>query len=692
MPKDQEPNKSEDDDILDEARKRFSACQDAWSEVKAQALDDLKFSRLGEQWPMDIIQSRKAEGRPALTINRLPAFIRQVVNECRQNRPQIKVRPMDSGADVHTAKIIGGVVKHIEAISDADIAYDTAIDNACSMGFGFMGIDIDYACDDSFDMDLKIRAFPNPLALDWDPNTEAADSSDWNYAFVSEMVPEDEWKREYPGKEYDKTAFVSDAHLSPWYDEGNVRRCEYYERVQDKRQVLLLSNGEMVDKDKFEAPGNGEEPSLAEMFALVGITPTREREVRSYRIIKRLISGKDILEKKEWRGSIIPIVPVYGEQVNVEGRRYFYSLINAAKDSQRVFNYSRSAATEMISLAPKVPYIGPKGAFKTAREKWITANQKSWPFIEYDGQVMPQRQGFGGVPEGPLSEAAGALEDMKQIIGISNPSLGMPDTRVISGKAKRMERAESDTSTFNFPDNLARGICCLGKILVELIPQVYSSRRVIRIIGEDGKASNVPLGQKIPQPDGTERIYDLTVGKYDVKVDTGPSYATQREETQDWATAFVQAFPPAAPILGPIIVKMSDFPDSDKVTAALETLMPPAAQAALKGLPPPPQGPPPEVAAAQAKAQADMAINQQKAQQDFQLEQQRAQNRAQIEQTQAQADIAVMQMKANAEIDLERQKAAVQLELKRQEAELSAQLKVIGASRDAQNQAAPGVQ
>lgn len=694
MPKVSSRNKGEDDDVLNEARKRFAACEDAWGEVKAQALDDLKFGCLGEQWPMDIIQSRKAEGRPCLTINRLPPFVRQVVNEGRQNRPQIKVRPVDSNGDVHTAEVIGGIIKHIETISDADVAYDTGLESACRMGFGFIGADIDYACDDTFDMELKIRAFPNPLAISFDPNTESADSSDWDYAFVSEMIPEDKFKAEYPGIEYEAASFGTDDHLMPWYDSDNVRRAEYYERVQDKRKVLLLSDGSIVDKDEFSKPASKDEPSLQEFFQMVGIVPTREREVRSYRIVKRLITGKDVLEEKTWRGSIIPIVPVYGEQINVEGRRYFYSLIHDAKDPQRIFNYSRSAATELISLAPKVPFIGAKGSFNSSIEKWQTANQKSWPFIEYDavnGQPPPQRQMFGGIPEGPLSEAASALEDMKQIVGISNPALGMPDTRVISGKAKQMERSESDNSTYHFIDNQHRGIRCLARILIELIPQVYSGKRIVRIIGQDGKPSNVPLQQQVQMPDGSSRVYDLEAGKYDVTVEAGPSYATQREETQDWVTSFISAMPASAPILGPIAVGLSDFPNSDKIKAALETMMPPAALAALKGLPPPPPSPPPEIAAAQAKAQADMQLSHQKATQDFQLEQQQAQHRQQVEQTQAQADVAVMQTKAQAELQIMRERAALEMQLKREEAQLAAELKMMGAARDAQAQAAPGV-
>ena len=669
--------------ILHEARERFAESQDAWSELKVQALDDMKFGRLGEQWPVDIAQRRQIAGRPCMTINRMPSFIRQVVNDGRQNRPSIKVRPVDSQADVQTAEIMSGLIRHIESISDADVAYDTALDNQASGGFGFATVDVDYACDDSFDKEIKIGAVHNPLAVDWDAFTESYDSSDWGYAFISQVMPEEKFEKKYPDKAKKSDIDMSEAYMAPWFEGKAVRLSKYYEKVSKTRKIVLLSDGNVVDAETYA--------KNKDVFDLAGATVLREREAESYEIVVRLITGADILDEKRWRGSIIPVIPFWGDSFNIEGRRYMNSLIHDAKDSQRIYNFSRSTATELISLAPKVPWMGRKGAFKTDQEKWTNVNTESYPFIEYDGDIPPMRQPFAGPPEGAINEAMMASEDMKAIIGISNPSLGMPDNRVISGKAKQMERHESDTGTFHFTDNQHRSIRCIGRILLELIPQVYSGERVVRILGYDGKAQAVPLGQPIPLPNGGTKVFNLSAGKYDLSVEAGPSYTTRREEAVDALSTIVSAAPMTAPILAPQLVRMFDMPDSEKVTAMLATAMPPAARAIFDGTPPPPPGPPPEVVAEQQKAQAQMAISQQKAQQDFQLEQQRAQNKTQIEQTQAQADIAVMHLKAQAEIEIERQKAGVQLELKRQEAQLSAQLKMLGASQAAQSEAAPGV-
>lgn len=682
-----------DNDILKEAVERYEEAEGAISDIKTDFEQDYRFGRLSEQWPIDIQQTRDAEKRPCLTINRLPPMIRQVVNDGRQNRPQIKVRPVDSASDPQTAEVYAGLIKHIEAVSDADVAYDTALDNACSGGFGFVGVDVDYACDDTFDLDLKIVTKPNPLAITWDHRTEAADSSDWEFAFEVEDMDEDAFKREYPDAEAKATSFADDNNVRSWYPENMVRVARYYLREHVTRTILLLSDGMVVDAEKAE------DPEFIAIMQASGIEPVQQRQVRSYKITIRKITGKDILETVTWKGSIIPLVPVWGDVLNIKGERYSRSMIHDAKDAQRNHNYARSAATELVSLAPKSPFIGPAGAFEIGRDKWENANIKSWPFLEYDPAAgpAPQRQQFTGVPAGALSEAASSLDDIKNIVGIHDASLGVPGNEV-SGKAIRYRQHEGDTSTFHFIDNQHRALRCVGRILVEQIPNVYGGRQIVRIIGDDGKPQQVALAKKVPPapgqppqlpppPPGFTKVYDITEGKYDIRIEAGPSYTTRREETADLLTDFMKAAPQAAPILGPMVMKLSDAPDGEKISAMLATMMPPAARQIFDGTPMPPPGPPPEVqaqlAAEQAKAQHQAQLDQQKAQHEFQLEQQRSQNKLEIERTQAQADIVTMREKAAAEMQIMRERAELEAELKRQEAQLAAELKMAGAAQAA---------
>lgn len=674
-----ERDDSKDDEILTEAREAYADDLAAWSLVRNDGLEDLKFGK-GEQWPIEIANARANEGRPCLTVNLQPAFIRQVVNEARQNRPQIKIRPVDSKADVQTAKIAEGLVRHIESASDADVAYDTALEGAARTGMGFFMIDVDYAYDDTFDQDIVFRRISNPFSVVFDGQSTAADSSDWRRCHVTELIDREDFERMYPKAQ--TGMFDGDDKVNPWCDGDQVRISQYYQKIEEEREVVLMSTGAVVPVDEMK------KADVNALFQQIGATVVQQRKIRSCKIIKRLITGREVLGESTWAGSIIPVIPVFGEEVNVEGRRHFHSLIHDGKDAQRMFNYWRTTATELLALAPKAPWIGPKGAFKTDAGKWGSVNQKSYAVLEYDGSVPPTRQPFDQVPVGVLQEAVNAADDMKRIIGIHDASLGVPGDE-ISGKAIRYRKHQADTSVYHFTDNLNRGIRCGGRVLLDLIPQVYSGPRIVRILGLDGKTDMVALGPQGSQPPSPEfqAVYDLTVGKYDLVVEAGPSYATRREEAVENLTAFITAFPPAAPILGDMVAKMSDWPEHEEVGKRLETLLPPAIQAQINGQPPPPPQDPPEVQAAKAKAQADavlgqqrlqgeMQAKQQQAQLDWQLEQQAAENRRRLEEQQAMADIAVMNRKAEAEMALKEREAELKFRLMEREMEIATRLKM----------------
>tara|TARA_R110000787_G_scaffold139611_2_gene253256 strand:- start:2592 stop:4706 length:2115 start_codon:yes stop_codon:yes gene_type:complete len=666
-----------DKKILEEATELFEQGETGWSDAKNEARDDLNFGRLGDQWPPDIKQTREQEGRPCLSINDLPASIRQVVNDGKQNRPQIKVRPVDGGADVETADILSGLIKHIEAISDASVAYDTALDNAVSASFGFIHVETDYTNDRGFEQDLFIRAVPNALAVTWDASSEAMDNSDWEYAFISWMEDKKKFERDYPNAASEASGHSVSSYVQRWYDKDEIRLATYYRRVKTKQDLIQFSNGETEASFLEE---NLDKDAMEELDKMA-MEEVGRREVESCKIVKRLISGRDILATTEWKGTLIPIIPIYGESLNVEGRRYFKSLIRDAKDAQRMFNLSRSTVTEMLGRTPKTPFIGEAGTFDADPEKWGTIHLESHPYIEHTkGMAPPTRVDHAQIPQGLVQESALSADDKKRIMGIHDANLGLPGNEV-SGKALRYRRSEGDTSTFHFLDNQQIGIKGTGRVLCQMIPTVYNTKRVLRIIGDDGKSTNVSIKQEMG---GIERALDFSVGTYDVVMDTGPSFATRREETSEFLQTFMQSAPQAVPILAPMMIKMMDFPDQDKTARLLETIMPPAAAAIMRGenpadLPPPP--PPPEVLAEQAKAkalievaqnkaQADIAIADRKAEQTLILDKNRSDQKIQIEREQAQADMAVQREKHMASMELEREKALLKNELMEREIEL----------------------
>ena len=401
------------DDIIKEARERFYESQSEPDFSRTAAVEDIKFARLGEQWPEKIRATREAEGRPCLTINKLPAFIRQVVNDARQNKPSIVVRPVDNGADKNSADVINGLVRSIERNSNADVAYDTAIDHAVSGGFGFIRLNIEWAHDETFAMECRIERVPNPLMVHWDTSSTRFDSADWGYAFVSDFLTPEQFKTRYPkASPVSFDGIEGEEGLTYWHDDERVRIAEFFQRKEVDHELLMLEgiDGAIqtiaedtipnLARAELEALGievgsAKDKELIGQYMAMMGLTEKRRRTVTAHRVTRRVMSGIEELEEVEdWPGSVIPIVPVWGEEVMIDGRRHFRSMVRDATDPQRMFNFWLSAATELVALAPRAPFLIEDGAIpESEAEKWETANTRSHPYLMYKrGQQMPQRQ------------------------------------------------------------------------------------------------------------------------------------------------------------------------------------------------------------------------------------------------------------------------------------------------------------
>ncbi len=591
-----------DEDKLKDIREAFKICEEAEAANRHQAMDDLEFGRQGIQWPEEVKRQRERDRRPCLTVNRMPTFIRQIVNDARMNKPAIKCHPVDSNADVETAKVLNGLIRQIEISSNADSAYATAIDNAVSMGFGYFRVDIDFAHNDTFERDIKINRIMNPFSVYRDPRSTAVDSSDWNMCFVTELLTHDEFEANYPDAE--KTDFESQSFEQRdnlWYTDETIRVAEYWSREEIDKEILLLNDGTVVDKNVFD--------ERSDVLTMSGIQPVNSRMTKSSRIKQCFVTGSEILSEIEWSGHFIPIVPVYGEEVVVGENRNFHSLIHFAKDSQQMYNFWRTAAAELVALAPKAPWIGPIGAFNTDQAKWATANSTNHAFLEYDGGQAPQRQPFAGVPAGAIQEALNSSDDIKSVIGMTSASNMQGE---ISAKALAARQREGDVATYHFVDNLSRAIRHAGKIIVDLIPYVYNEARVMRVLGEDNTAKTVAINQPVQMDEGEEpRIFDLTTGKYDVVVKLGPSFNTQRQEAADQMMLLVQQFPQAAPIIGDLIAKNLDWPGAEEMAERLQKLLP----SQIKGVDPETQKLKAQLTEATAiiqQLQADRTIYEQK--------------------------------------------------------------------------------
>jgi hypothetical protein len=579
------PPKS-DSDILTTARARLDMAVSALAESREDEIDDLRFYAGSPdnhwQWPADVLATRGAvqgqtiNARPTLTINKLPQHVRQVTNDMRQNRPGAKVIPVDDNADVEVAEIFNGMIRHIEYISDADVAYDTACENQVSYGEGYITLMTEYCDENTFDQDIKIGRIRNSFSVYMDPLIQDPTGADAKYCFITEDLTKAEYERQYPDAAPISTLQslgVGDQSISNWLSEETVRIASYYYIDYDKTKLNLYPGNQSA----FE--GTPEDKMLKDMFG----KPVKSRMSERPRVMYCKINGYEILEQKEWAGKWIPVIRVVGNEFEVDGRIYISGLVRNAKDAQRMYNYWVSQEAEMLALAPKAPFIGYGGQFEGYEDKWKTANTNNWPYLEVnpdvtDGQgavlPLPQRAQPPMASTGLLQAKAGASEDIKSTTGQYNASLGMGSNER-SGKAILARQREGDVGTFHYGDNLTRAVRHVARQLVDLIPKIYDTQRIARIIGEDGETKMVKINPDQPQPVNKivneqgiviEKIYNPGVGKYDVVATTGPGYATKRQEALEAMAQLLQGNPQLWQVAGDLFVKNMDWPGAQEMS------------------------------------------------------------------------------------------------------------------------------
>ena len=592
-------NVAKDDSVLSVMRSRMTMAISALSGTRDSELDDLRFYAGSPdnqwQWPNDVLQTRGSSqgpvvsARPCLTINKLPQHVKQITNEQRMNRPTIKVLPVDDKSDIEMADVFNGVIRHIEYTSDADVAYDTACENQVTYGEGYLRILTEYCDDTSFDQEIKIGRIRNSFSVYMDPMIQDPAGADARWCFITEDMTKDEYERAYPKASPISTLTamgIGDSSINQWISETTVRVAEYF-YIECEKATLNLYPG-----NQTALTGTPEDSLLRAMFG----KPLRSRQSDRERVKWCKTNGYEILEESEWAGSFIPVVRVVGNEFEVDGQLYVSGLVRNAKDAQRMYNYWCSQEAEMLALAPKAPFIGYGGQFEGYEQQWKTANTQNWPYLEVnpdvtDGQgavlPLPQRAQPPMASSGLLQAKAGASEDIKSTTGQYNASLGMTSNER-SGKAILARQRESDVGTYHYADNLARAVRHIGRQLVDLIPKIYDTARVARILGEDGEPSTVKMNpdqeepvKKIMGPGGVvvDKIYNPRVGKYDVRVITGPGYATKRQEALESMAQLLQGNPQLWQVAGDLFVKNMDWPGAQDLAKRLQKMLDPKVMA-----------------------------------------------------------------------------------------------------------------
>ena len=585
----------DDHDKMATMRSRLQMAQAAYSDSREDELDDLRFMAGSPdnqwQWPADVlatrgsVQGQTINARPCLTINKLPQHVRQVTNEQRQNRPSGKVIPADDNADVQVAEIFNGVVRHIEYMSDADVAYDTACDNQVTYGEGYIRLLTEYCNEESFDQDIRIARVRNAFSVYMDPTIQDPCGADAEWCFVTEDILISDYERMFPDASPVSTIMsqgVGNESMAQWLAEDTIRIAEYFYKAYEKATLNLYPDNQTAFK------GTPQDANLQMMFG----KPIRSREVDRQKVMWMKTNGFDILDEREWPGKWIPVVRVVGNEWEVEGKLYISGLVRNAKDAQRMYNYWTSQEAEMLALAPKAPFIGYGGQFEGYEMQWKTANTTNWPYLEVNPDVtdgagavlpLPQRAAPPLPQTGLIQGKMGAGEDIKATTGQYDASLGQQGNER-SAKAIVAREKQGDVGTYHYVDNLARAIRHITRQIVDLIPKIYDTQRIARIIGVDGDVDMVKFNptQKEPVKEirdemGAliEKVYNPGVGTYDVMVTTGPGYMTKRQEALDAMSQILQSNPALWSVAGDLFIKNMDWPGAQEMAERFKKILDP---------------------------------------------------------------------------------------------------------------------
>jgi hypothetical protein len=669
--KEKKKKASPDDEILEEARKRFELAYDESKDNRERFTEDTLFCTTGDQWPQDVKTARG--NRPALTFNKLQAIVCQMSGSYRQNQNAIKVSAAGEDAHEEVAEIYAGLIRNIEYQSKATVAYTTAFECAVRGGFGAWRVTTEYTNDDAFEQDIRIERIRNPLTVYFDPRAQKLDRSDARWCFVTEIMDREDFEELYPDASPDNFDSNSDDIYKEWYNKDGIRVAEYWVKKPSTKKIVQLSDGSVYDmsdddhKTAVEAltkavPPQAKPAGEEDEPAPQPLTIVKEREVEVQEVYFYKVCGHAVLECSKWPGKFIPIIPIMGYEVDRQGKNEIYSAIHYAKDAQRTYNYMKTTAVEMVALAPKTPYLVTPEMIQNFEGQWQKANNTNQPYLLYNPtpQGAPQRTPSANMPVAEVNMAMGAADDIKATTGLYDASLGAQGNET-SGKAILARQNQGEQATFTFTDNMRHAIAYTGEILIDLIPRIYDTERVIRVMGLDDESDLVPINKAIIDPQTGQEVIlnDLTQGKYDVIVTTGPSYASQRMAAVDSIMQFMQVNPQIGPLIMDLVAKNMDWPGSEEIAERLKKALPPGLADDNDGQPQQ-QGPNPQQ---QAQMQQAIAMQQQQA-----LEAQQQQNanqieaaKVQVEAQKVQADIAKIELE-HKKLELEAAKIHVALQ------------------------------
>lgn len=548
-------------DFVEEALKNANECYEYWQPIYDKAREDLFFQSddLYAQWDRKDAERRKKSGRPVLTIDQIGQFVNQVSNDIRMNTPSIDIIPDGGGSSQETAEIYQGLIRNIEYKSNADSAYDNAVNFAIKCGIGYLRVDHDYSSPLSFEQELYIERVVNPFSVLFDQNSIESDGSDAKYCYVLEKMPLEEYKNQYP--EASEASFMVADHYTSEQEKEEITLAEYF--YIEEEEITIIQDGEDVRE-----LGDGEE--------VIEGAVTRKTKKRTVRRCK--MNGEEKLEETTFPGEYIPIIPVFGEEAWQDGKRHLMSLVRRSKDSQRMFNYWASMETEMLIRSPKGMWKAAEGTTEDYADDYINSDKTAvyrYKQTDSDGKPAPSPEYVPPVqiPAGIVNARQQTTQDIRATMGLYDSFLGQQDN-AISGVAIRQRQGEGNRAVFHYADNLVRSITQLGRVLVSAIPLIYDTPRLVRVIGKED--TDELVGVNGAYVEGQEQHHYLEQGQYSVKVTTGASFSTMRQEASEAYQQMIAAQPQLMSVMGDLLFKYMDFPGAQAISERFKKTMNPS--------------------------------------------------------------------------------------------------------------------
>lgn len=550
-------------DFLSDMRKEYQADIDFDAENRKHALDDKKFAA-GEQWDPIVLEQR--QGLPCLVINNIPQFTAQLVGDWRESRRAIKVVPSND-EDVEIASIRGDLIRSIEMQSRAERVYDTAFESVVQSGDGAFRVSVEYARDDVFDQDIFIRPIEDSLSVVWDRYSVDPTGRDSRRAFVNDRIPSEEFAAKYGDispDPLDETLLYNTLQAGGWVNDESYQVTEYWRLVERQRVMALFPNGKIFIVD---------EDNIGKLVEQNG-PPTKTRLTWCSYAQMHLCTGFAILAGPyEYKLNRLPIIRMSGRVVNVAGRRIRHGIIRFMKDPVRLKNFWRSVAAEQLGYAPKAKWMVTESAVEGKEDLLRKAHISRDPLMIFNDEAVFGQNVLPVAPPGIeaalLNEAATNAQDMKDVTGIHDASLGVKSNET-SGRAIMARQREGDVASLTFHDNANAAVLEAGDVINQLLPQIMDGTRIARTIGEDEQMKFV----KLNDPYDPESI-DLSVGMFDVALSTGTSYTTRRVEAAQAMMDAIQVWPQLMGIAGDLVAKAQDWPGADKLAERLKKTIPP---------------------------------------------------------------------------------------------------------------------